>query len=37
MYSQISQMRAMFGAYAGAMSNSGLLWFLIVLDAALAA
>jgi hypothetical protein len=36
MYSQISQMRAMFGAYAGAMTNSGLLWFLIVLDAALA-
>lgn len=37
MYSQVSQLRAMFGAYAGAYTNSGLLWFLIVLDAALAA
>lgn len=37
MYSQISQLRAMYGAYAGAYTNSGLLWFLIVLDAALAA
>ena len=36
MYSQISQLRAMFGAYTGAYTNSGLLWFLIVLDAALA-
>jgi hypothetical protein len=36
MYSQVSQLRAMYGAYAGAMGNSGLLWFLIVLDAALA-
>jgi hypothetical protein len=36
MYSQVSQLRAMYGAYAGALSNSGLLWFLIVLDAALA-
>jgi hypothetical protein len=36
MYSQASQLRAMYGAYAGAMTNSGLLWFLIVLDAALA-
>jgi hypothetical protein len=34
--SQISQMQTMYGAYAGAMTNSGLLWFLIVLDAALA-
>jgi len=36
MYSQISQLKAMFGAYTGAYTNSGLLWFLIVLDAALA-
>lgn len=36
MYSQVSQLRAMYGAYAGTMSNSNLLWFLIVLDAALA-
>jgi len=36
MYSQVSQLRAMFGAYTGAYTNSGLLWFLIVLDATLA-
>ena len=36
MYSQISQLRAIYGAYAGAYTNSGLLWFLIILDAALA-
>ena len=36
MYSQVSQLRTMFGAYAGAYSNTGLLWFLIILDAALA-
>jgi hypothetical protein len=36
MYSQVSQLRAMFGAHAGAYTNSGLLWFLIVLDASLA-
>jgi predicted membrane channel-forming protein YqfA (hemolysin III family) len=37
MYSQVSQLQAMYGAYAGAYANSGLQWTLIVLDAALAA
>jgi Double zinc ribbon len=37
MYNSVSQQQAMFGAYARVMTNQSTLWFLIVLDAALAA
>lgn len=36
MYSELSQIRAAYGAYASQVPGSGLQWFLIVLDAALA-
>jgi hypothetical protein len=37
MYSELARVRAAFGPYAGQVPGSGLQWFLIVLDAALAA
>jgi hypothetical protein len=37
MYSELAKVRAAFGAYAGQVPGTGLQWFLIVLDAALAA
>lgn len=36
MYSELSKIRAAYGAYAGQVPGTGLQWFLIVLDAALA-
>jgi hypothetical protein len=36
MYSELSRIRAAYGAYASQVPGSGLQWFLIVLDAALA-
>jgi hypothetical protein len=36
MYSELSKIRAAYGAYASQVPGSGLQWFLIILDAALA-
>jgi hypothetical protein len=37
MYTELARVRAAYGPYAGQVPGSGLQWFLIVLDAALAA
>ena len=36
MYSELSKVRAVYGAYAGQVPGTGLQWFLIIIDAALA-
>ena len=36
MYSELSKIRSVYGAYASQVPGTGLQWFLIVLDAALA-
>lgn len=36
MYSELAKIRAAYGAYAGQVPGTGLQWFLVILDAALA-
>lgn len=37
MYTELSRMRAAYGAFAGQLPGAGLQWFLIIVDAVLAA